>query len=113
MSVIALGTDGSVTRSLEIALSQFGSVLTDDERKELQQIKGEGVPDASAALLFTAKLDESNSTRRGKSIGTRAYSILQSIQRFSAIVDTFISAHPDIAALVWGSVKLTLLVSYR
>lgn len=116
MSVIALGstprtdhTDGSVTKSLEIALSEFGSVLTDDERKQLQQIKG--VPDASAALVFTAKLDASNSTRRGKSIGARAYSMLQSIQQFSAIVDTFISAHPDIAALVWGSVKLTVLIA--
>ncbi|KAE8454212.1 hypothetical protein EG329_005137 [Mollisiaceae sp. DMI_Dod_QoI] len=114
MSVIALDStlrdNGSATRSLEIALSEFGSVLTDDERKQLQQIKG--VPDASAALVFTAKLDASNSTRRGKSIGARAYSMLQSIQQFSAIVDTFISANPTIAALVWGSIKLTVLVSH-
>jgi hypothetical protein len=117
MSVIAPGTTPrthdtkeSVTKSLEIALSEFGSVLTDDERKQLQQIKG--VPNASAALVFTAKLDASNSTRRGKSIGARAYSMLQSIQQFSVIVDTFISANPNIAALVWGSVKLTILVSH-
>ena len=114
--MIALGsaprtnnTNGSAIESLEIALSDFGSILTDDERKQLQQIKG--VPDASAALVFTAKLDASNSTRRGKSIGARAYSMLQSIQQFSAIIDTFISANPAIAALVWGSVKLTVLVS--
>jgi hypothetical protein len=117
MSAIALGTTprihntgDSVTKSLEIALSEFGSVLTDDERKQLQQVKG--VPDASAALVFTAKLDASNSTRRGKSIGARAYSMLQSIQQFSVIVDTFVSANPNIAALVWGSVKLTILVSH-
>jgi hypothetical protein len=117
MSVIALGstsrannTDGTVTKSLEIALSEFGSVLTDDERKQLQQIKG--VPDSSAALVFTARLDASNSTRRGKSIGARAYSMLQSIQQFSAIVDTFISANPGIAALIWGSIKLIILVSH-
>jgi len=84
MSLIPVGStsgrgnlDGSGTKSLEIALSEFGSVLTDDERKQLQQIKG--VPDASAALVFTARLDASNSTRRGKSIGARAYSMLQSI----------------------------------
>ena len=117
MFVIALGsisrtsnTDGSITKSLEIALSEFSSVLTDNDRKQLQQIKG--VPDAAAALVFTAKLDASNSTRRGKSIGARAYSMLQSIQQFSTIVDTFVSSHPDIAALVWGSVKLTVLVSH-
>jgi hypothetical protein len=117
MSVIAFGstpctnnTNGSATKSLETALSEFSSVLTDDERKQLQQIKG--VPDASAALIFTARLDASNSARRGKSIGARAYSMLQSIQQFSAIIDTFISANPTIAALVWGSVKLTVLVSH-
>jgi len=67
MSAIALSrttrtddADGSVTKLIEIALSEFGSVLTDDERKQLQQLKG--VPDASAALVFTAKLDASNST---------------------------------------------------
>lgn len=117
MSLIVAGrtprtanTDGSVTKSLEVALSDFGSVLTDDERKQLQQIKK--VPDASAALIFCAKLDASNMTRRGRSIGARAFSMLQSVQQFSAIVDTFISSHPDVAALVWGSVKLTLLVRY-
>jgi hypothetical protein len=117
MSLVALGriprtdnTDGSVTKSLEVALSDFGSVLTDDERKQLQQIKG--VPDASAALVFTAKLDASDSTRRGRSIGARVYSMLQSVQQFSAIVDTFVSSHPVVAALVWGSVKLTVLVRY-
>ena len=117
MSLVVLGrtpridnTYGSVTKSLEVALSDFGSVLTDDERKQLQQIKE--VPDASAALIFTAKLDASNTTRRGRSIGARAYSILQSVQQFSAIVDTFVSSHPDVAALLWGSVKITLLVRH-
>jgi hypothetical protein len=117
MSLIARGrtprpanNDESVTKSLEVALSEFGSVLNDDERKQLQQIKE--VPNASAALIFTAKLDASNTTRRGKSIGARAFSMLQSVQQFSTIVDTFISSHPDIAALLWGSVKLTVLVRH-
>jgi len=117
MSLVALGrtsqtdkVDGSVTKSLEVALSDFGSVLTDDERKQLQQIKE--VPDASAALIFTAKLDASNTSRRGRSIGARAFSMLKSVQQFSAIVDTFVSSHPDVAALVWGSVKLTVLVRH-
>ncbi|KAH8680015.1 hypothetical protein BGZ60DRAFT_525207 [Tricladium varicosporioides] len=116
MSLVALrrtprtdNVDGSVTKSLELALSDFGSVLTDDERKELQQIKE--VPDASAALIFTAELDASNQTRRGRSIGARAFSMLQSVQQFSAIVGTFVSSHPDVAALVWGSVKLTVLIA--
>lgn len=103
-------TNGSVTKSLEIALSEFGSVLTNNERKQLQQIKG--VPNTSAVLVFTARLDISNSARRGKSIGTRAYSILQSIQQFSAVINTFISANPTITVLIWGSIKLIVLVSH-
>lgn len=90
--------DGSVTKLLENAVSEFGSVLTDDERKLLQRIRG--VPDASAALVFTVKLDVSNSTRRRKRMGARTYSMLRSIQQFSAIVEIFISAYPDIAAHV-------------
>lgn len=117
MSLIALGripripnTDESVTKLLEAALADFGSILTDDERKQLQQIKG--VPDTSAALIFTAKLDASNLARRGRSIVARAYSMLQSVQQFSAVVDTFVSSHPEVAALVWGSIKLTVLVRH-
>lgn len=116
MSIIALDSTSqsnsgsqSTTKSLELALSDFSSILSDDERRQLQQIKS--VPDASAALLFTAKLDASSSSRRGRSIGARAYSVLQSIQQFSAVVETFVSSNPDIAALVWGSVKLAVLVS--
>jgi hypothetical protein len=36
--------------------------------------------------------------------------MLQSIRDYSAIIDTFVSSNPVIAALVWGSVKLTMLV---
>ena len=39
--------------------------------------------------------------------------VLQSIQQFSSVVDTFVQANSGIAALVWGSVKFTMLVSSR
>ena len=61
-------------------------------------------------MIFTAQLDRDNQLRKGRGIASRLYSILQSMQTFSTVVDTFVSSHPEIAALVWGSVKLTMLV---
>lgn len=98
-----------VDKSLQEAITEFREILTADQRKELNEIKA--VPDTVAVMMFTAELDRANPERRGSSIASRLYHVLRSVQEFSAIVDTFISAHPDIAALVWGSVKLTMLVS--
>ncbi|RDW73430.1 hypothetical protein BP6252_07337 [Coleophoma cylindrospora] len=103
------GGSRPVIASLEDALSSFAAALTDDERTRLQGITGK--PNSSAALDFTARLDLSNSTRRGKSVGSRVYLLLLSVQKFSDIVDTFVSSNPAIAALVWGSIKLTLLIA--
>jgi hypothetical protein len=38
------------------------------------------------------------------------HSVLQSVREFSAVIDTFVSSHPEIAALVWGGLKLTIQV---
>lgn len=69
------------------------------------------VPDAAAVIKFTEELDSENAKRRTRCVATRMFTILESVQQFSAIVDTFVSSNPKIAALVWGSVKLALLVS--
>lgn len=36
--------------------------------------------------------------------------ILRRFDRFSAVIETLVSSHADIPALVWGSVKLVLMV---
>lgn len=98
-----------VDQSLQEAINEFQSVLTEDQRKEFRKVKN--VPDADTVITFTAQLDIANTQRKGNSIASRFYSFLQSIHQFSSIVDTFVSSNPNIAALVWGSVKFTLLVS--
>lgn len=100
-----------VDTALREAVSSFRGVLTDEQQTELDRIKS--VPDTQAALVFTAHLD---SQRRVKNetercIAPRLHSILQSVCNFSNVVGTFVSAHPEIAALVWGSVQLTMQVS--
>ncbi|XDG06117.1 hypothetical protein ABKA04_005732 [Annulohypoxylon sp. FPYF3050] len=99
------------TGSLQVALRNFESILSTDEKKDLRDIKA--IPDADAAILFTARLDQANAKKRGVSLGSRLYSMLLSVQQFANVVGTFVSAHPEIAALVWGSVQLTMLGNPR
>lgn len=100
----------SVGQSLREAVREFQDALTPEQNKDLQMIKA--VPDAAAVITFTAQLDEKNAQRRTRCVASRLYTLLQSVQQFSTIVDTFVSSRPNIAALVWGSIKLTLLVRY-
>lgn len=98
------------TRGLQSVLHEFQSSLNDAERLRLSQIKE--TPNVDSAIQFTALLDRENTERKGASLATRVYAMLLSVQQFSGIVDTFISSNPSISALVWGSVKLTMMVLY-
>jgi len=99
----------ATSAGLRAALRDFQSILTKDDLGQLHKIKA--IPDTDAVLVFTAELDMRNRTRKGRSISSRLYSVLQSVRDFCSVVDAFVSAHPEIAGLVWGSVKLTMLVS--
>jgi len=90
------------------AIDDFQGILTEDQRTALKKIKS--IPDADAVLVFTAELDYSSRHSKGRSIATRLHSVLQSVREFSAVIDTFVSSNPEIAALIWGSVKLTIQV---
>ncbi|EQB44797.1 hypothetical protein CGLO_16412 [Colletotrichum gloeosporioides Cg-14] len=96
------------TKGLQDAVSEFRKTLNDDQRSDLDKLKG--IPDVDAALVFTAQLDWSTTQRNDPSKGTRLISVLQYVRDSSVIIDTFVSSHPEIAALVWGSVKLTMSV---
>jgi hypothetical protein len=96
-------------QSLEDAVSNFQRALSNKERRELQKMSA--IPNADAILVFTAELDAANRTRKGESFASRLHSVLSSMGSFCNIVDTYVSTHPEIAGLVWGSIKLTMLVS--
>ena len=102
------GVPLSPAKQLNEAVDDFQRILTEDQRTELKNIKS--IPDADAVLVFTAQLDSSQHNRRGRSIATRLHSVLQSVREFSTIIDTFVSSNPEITALIWGSVKLTIQV---
>lgn len=77
---------------------------------QLEAIKA--VPDAHAVAQFTHQLDQENAKRKSRCVAARISPLLESIQQFAGIVETFVSSNPRIAALVWGSVKLVLQVSH-
>lgn len=102
------GPRKSVVGSLQEALQEFRRALNPDQEKELEAIRA--VPDADSVLIFTAELDAQLQTTR-KSLAPKLFPILQSVRDFSAVVDTFVSSNPEIAALIWGSMKLTVQVT--
>ncbi|KAK2000972.1 hypothetical protein LX36DRAFT_382444 [Colletotrichum falcatum] len=94
------------TRDLEDAVNDFQGILSSEQRAELQKLRA--VPDAGAVLSFTAQLDKSSASQKCPNKGTRLIPVLQFVRESAAVIDTFVSSHPEIAALVWGSVKLTM-----
>ena len=89
------------------ALHDFETILSDEDRSQLHS---QGLPDATAAINFTTVIDRQCSSRRSQCMGPRLITFLESIQQFSQVVDTFVSSHPEFAALVWGGVRFALLV---
>ena len=89
------------------ALHDYETILSEEDRSKLHS---QGLPDATAAINLTTLIDRKCSSRRSQCMGPRLITFLESIQQFSQIVDVFVSSHPEVAALVWGGVKLALLV---
>ena len=105
--VIASPVTSSPGATLLQALNDYETILSDEDKIQLHS---QGAPDVMAALNLATTIDARNSSHRRQCMGQRLITFLESVQQFSSIVDTFVSSHPDIAALIWGGLKLTLLV---
>ncbi|KAI0439897.1 hypothetical protein F4803DRAFT_529395 [Xylaria telfairii] len=108
MNALSLVPGRRRVQELDLAVSNFCAMLTDEQRHDLSNIRN--IPDADSIFVFTAQLDYKNRSRRGQSVGSRVSKVLQSTRDFCTIVDTYVSSRPEIAALVWGSVKLTIQI---
>ena len=96
--------------NLRQALDEYESSLSEEQKRDFRSV---GKPDAVAAINLTILIDESQNTDSQRCMGTRLTTFLESMQQFSSIVDTFVTSHPEIAALVWGGVRLAVLVSSK
>lgn len=92
---------------LMLALRDYETSLSVEEKIK---IRSEGVPDTGAVIRLTKIIDDQRHENQRRCMGPRLTLFLESVQQFSAVVGTFVSSHPETAALVWGGVKLTLLV---
>lgn len=99
----------ATTDALDVALKSFQNALEPEQKRTLEAIKA--IPDAHAVTEFTYQLDQENAKRKSRCVAARISPVLEAIQQFSGIIETFVSSHPQIAALVWGSIKLVLQVS--
>lgn len=99
---------GASVNLLSDAVREFRNILTDDQRTKLDSIGS--IRDADSVKIFTEQLDKENQLKTGRSTVRRLQPVLDCVYDFASIVETFVSSHPEIAALVWGSIKLTLLV---
>ncbi|KAA8893899.1 hypothetical protein FN846DRAFT_764978, partial [Sphaerosporella brunnea] len=94
---------------LTVALGQFQASLSPDQRNQFTAVSS-SPPTATDVVRLAAEIDKKNSTRRNREWAQQTRGILEGVQQYYAIVDTFIQANPAIAALMWGSIKFTILV---
>ena len=90
---------------LKAALRDFHGLLTPEEYSEL--LRGSG-PSGSSVVELTTKIDRRKPKHKYGS--QRIQKFLRSLQQFTTIVDTVIQADPKFSVLVWGSVKMVMLV---
>lgn len=94
--------------NLDTALDEFRQNLSPEQKTEFESTANQ-VPTAEAVLLLTDDIKKKNSTRKSHVLADRMRPVLESAQQYSTIVDTASSANP-IAALVWSSIKIVVLV---
>ena len=92
---------------LSAALNDFKTVLTEEQSRQFNTTLS---PDTNDAVRLATQIDHENTNRWGRCLGPRLVTFLESVQQFSKILDTFVSSNPEIAALLWGGVKLCLLL---
>lgn len=95
------------TAPLTQALQSFGNVLAEEQKRQYQNSCTR--PDTSSVIRFVSQIDANNKGRASRCVAPRLCTFLNATQQFAGVVDTFVSSNPTVAALVWGSIKTTIL----
>ncbi len=93
---------------MSLALTEFQASLTNERKAHL--LANCSVPCALDVLTFTAELDHANAVRKRRGVASRFCTILESIQQYSAVMDTYSQVKADTTSLIWGSLKLCIHV---
>jgi hypothetical protein len=93
---------------LAIALDEFHQILTPDQSSQLKSYSSHA-PTTDDIVWLTDQLIKSNSSRKSHLVASQLQGLLGHVQQYCNIIDTCTGPN-QIAALVWGSMKLALLV---
>ena len=94
---------------LSQALKEFETVLTEDQKKSFNDASPLQTKDV---MVLTYDIDRRNASRKSRRWGPRLTAFLNSVKGFTVVADSIIgSAGSPIAGAVWGTVKMTMLVS--
>ncbi|KAI0199405.1 hypothetical protein F4808DRAFT_216865 [Astrocystis sublimbata] len=96
-------------QDLHVALSEFSALLNAEQRRDLSNIRK--IPDPDSIFIFTAELDYRNRSRKGQSLASRFTKVLLSTRDFCTALEALGPSQPGTAALVWGSVRLTIQIA--
>ncbi|CAG7916515.1 unnamed protein product [Penicillium olsonii] len=97
------------TTALREALTKFNGILT-EEQQRLYHVSAKK-PDVESVIAFVTEIDANKNNTMKMCVGSRLHKFLEATQQFSDVVGTFVSSHPEIAALVWGGVKTAILTA--
>jgi methyltransferase-like protein len=90
-------------------LEEFQQRLSPDQATQLKSIAAH-TPNAEDVLQLTNAINEKNSHRKSRILADRVQEFLNSVQQYCNIVETCTGPNQT-AALVWGCVKLAILVN--
>lgn len=95
------------------ALSEFETILPDDQKTKLRTHRGQSPPNSTDVIRLTAEIDRSAGRNRKsrQCLGPRLTNVLHSIQQFSTVVDLIVgSSQSQIGCAIWGAVRISLQV---
>lgn len=96
---------------LQTALNEFQQNLSPDQKNQYS-LAISTTPTPEDVLLLTDEINKKHSSRKSRVHSDRLRIVLECVQQWSSIVDTLVQVN-QIAALVWGSVKVVVRVFLR
>lgn len=93
---------------LENALGEFKQGLSPDQAAQLISFSSQ-TPTADDVVRLTEQVTRANDSRKSRLFAKRIQGLLGSIQQYCTIIDTYVGPN-QIAAVIWGSIKIVLLV---
>ena len=105
--------DYGTSQKLNDAISEYKRILKEDDMKKLDDYCGTSPPSEDDVIRLTADIDRDfqKHRRTNRCVGARLVSILQALQKYSIVVDHFVSgSQQPIASAIWGVIKFSLQV---